>query len=211
MEALLRASRKTRWDNYATDVPRSMLRLHQLVFGAYPALNRMSAPVSGSPNWVARTAVPLAYLSDLNGDTRRGAEIRLALLRPGRLMRTQAHTSRTAMMGPFGEWSNDLRQKLWYREANPDNLRAVCLAGLGSLTFATLFLVTVISAPSLLRARPVGEAIVDGIRHAGSAVASVLFLLYVPAALHTARLGWQASEVLYCLTYREPQYYAQLS
>ncbi len=103
--ALLRASRKARWNDYATDVSRSMLRLHQLVVGAYPALNRMQLLFYGSghetwsPNWVARTAVYLAYLSDLDGDTRRGAEIRLALLRLGRLMRTQARTGRTATTG----------------------------------------------------------------------------------------------------------------
>jgi len=216
IEALLRASRKARWNDYATDVSRSMLPLHQLVVGAYPALNRMqllfygSGPETWSPNWVARTAVYLAYLSDLDGDTRRGAEIRLALLRLGRLMRTQARTSRTATTGLVGEWIDYLRQKLWHWEADVDNLKPVCLARLGSLAFAVLSLITVISAPSMLRARPVGEAIVDGIRHAGLAVASVLFLLYVPAAMHTASAERRACEVLDHLTYREPQYYAQL-
>lgn len=105
IDALLRASRKPRWDDYINDEPESRIHLYTLAFGRQPVHHRAEAyfstvfPHVGALRGMARTAVYLAYQLDIAGDTKRATEIRLALVRLGRLMRTQGCHSITVLIG----------------------------------------------------------------------------------------------------------------
>lgn len=101
LDALLRASRKARWQDYISDEPESVIHLHTLAFGRQPAHHRMlfhfsvALPHLANLRSAARVASYLAYCADLEGNAGRAAEIRLALVRLGRLMRQQDETITT--------------------------------------------------------------------------------------------------------------------
>lgn len=110
IDALLRASRKPRWDDYINDEPESRIHLYTLAFGRQPVHHRAEAyfgtmfPHVGDLRAAARTAAYLAYQLDIAGETKRATEIRLALVRLGRLMRTQGcHTITVLVGGVLGE------------------------------------------------------------------------------------------------------------
>lgn len=105
IEALLRASRKTRWEDYTSSQTESLIYLYTLVSGKPLALSL--AMVCSMMEFrhdsvlviLADVAKYAAYLQDVEGNTSRGAEIRLAVLRLGSLMRSQAHYAYTAHVG----------------------------------------------------------------------------------------------------------------
>lgn len=105
IDALLRASRKPRWDDYINDEPESRIHLYTLTFGRQPVHHRAVAyfstvlPHLGALRKAARTAAYLAYQLDIAGDTKRATEIRLALVRLGKLMRTQGCHTITVLVG----------------------------------------------------------------------------------------------------------------
>ncbi|MGC8785178.1 MAG: hypothetical protein ACP5RN_12445 [Armatimonadota bacterium] len=105
IDALLRASRKPRWEDYVNDEPESKIHLYTLAFGRQPAYHRVWVyfetllPHFAAVHAAVRVAVYLAYQTDLAGNTERAAEIRLALIRLGRLMRTQGRHTITAQVG----------------------------------------------------------------------------------------------------------------
>lgn len=105
IDALLRAGRKTRWEDYTNDEIESFIHLHTLASGTMLSLNRLIFLYETLFHYTtalrvtARTAVYLAYLSDVDGNPEQGAQIRLALLHVGELMRVQAHRAPMAVIG----------------------------------------------------------------------------------------------------------------
>ncbi|MGQ9488146.1 MAG: hypothetical protein ACUVRT_11990 [Armatimonadota bacterium] len=96
VQALLRASRKSRYDDYTSEEPQSLIRLYTLAYGHPPIflqdifLRPTVFPHYSSMRSMAQMSQYMAMQADKAGRAQEAAEIRVAMMRCGSLIRTQA-------------------------------------------------------------------------------------------------------------------------
>ena len=105
LQALMRASRKSRWDDYALDEFEGIKRLWEDAFGKPNGLQKISLSAFILPPHLSVMRAP-AYIAtykamelERSGRLSEGLEIRLALMRCGRLMREQRKTTLARTVG----------------------------------------------------------------------------------------------------------------
>lgn len=105
VQSLLRASRKPRYDDYTHEEALSAIRLYTLAYGHQPVIIQVSLstvvlfPHYASMRSLARMSQYMAMQLDRAGKAQQAAEIRLALMRCGSLMRAQSRSTIGSLVG----------------------------------------------------------------------------------------------------------------
>ncbi|MCS6831197.1 MAG: hypothetical protein NZ749_11235 [bacterium] len=98
IEAIKRASRKPRWNDYTSEEAEAHLHLLTTAFGRQPAISQfLNARAVIEPHWagirsLTRMARTFAFEKEKRGEQREAASLRLAMLRCASLIRAQAST-----------------------------------------------------------------------------------------------------------------------
>lgn len=99
VQALLRTSRKSRYDDYTNEEPQSLIRLYTLACGQPLVILQeivratILLPHYASMRSMARMSQYMATQADKAGRAQEAAEIRVAIMRCGSLVRTQARNT----------------------------------------------------------------------------------------------------------------------
>ncbi|MEJ5253324.1 MAG: hypothetical protein HPY54_08175 [Chthonomonadetes bacterium] len=105
VQAILRASVKPRFDDYAHEEAQSIIHLYTLAYGKQPAIVQVGTcfslffPHYARLRAMVRMGQYMAMQADKGGRSHEAAEIRLALMRCGRLVRTQARFIIGSLLG----------------------------------------------------------------------------------------------------------------
>lgn len=142
IEAIERASRKPRWDDYTREEAEARLHLLTTAFGRQCAFSEfLNASVVFETHWtgirsVARMVLYLAHREEKAGRPEKGANLRLSILRCASLIRAQSSSSIGALVAAAMEGSavfspdnvrrpneTEEQRRLRIRERFPDLLR----------------------------------------------------------------------------------------
>lgn len=142
IEAMERASRKPRWEDYTNEEAEAHLHLLTKAFGRQPAISQfLNASVVIEPHWIgirsaARMVQYLAHQKEKTGRRREGADLRLSMLRCASLIRAQSSSSIGALVAsalesaavfspgnPRRPSESEEQRRLRMRQQFPDLLR----------------------------------------------------------------------------------------